>query len=206
MRQTAGRLNRTWLAVIGLVTLVLGIAGILLASGTAGTLAQSSGAGIQAPQPADPALPEGVRDVFAPDIAAVILAVLAVLVGVLALLWLLAQIPRRNQARALRLHGNDGATGYTTCEPKVLTKAVEEETGALSGVTGATALLRGSAAEPELTIDVRVDDRADVQEILEKIHTRVASNLETALETPLRKVAVLFNVTSHRQNDREVVL
>ncbi len=124
--------------------------------------------------------------------------------GVFALFWLLAQIPRRNQARAFRLHGNDGATGYTTCEPKVLTTAAEDETGALSG---ATALLRGTASEPELAIDVRFDDRADdVQDILENIHTQVAANLETGLETPLRKVAVLFNVTSHRQNDREVVL
>ncbi|WP_026549663.1 alkaline shock response membrane anchor protein AmaP [Arthrobacter sp. Br18] len=206
MRESAGRLNRTWLAIIGLATLILGIAGVLLASGLAGTIAQSAGAGFSPAEPADPALPEGFRDVFANDAAPIILAVLAVLIGIGALLWLLAQIPRRNQARAFRLHGDNGSTGYTTCEPRVLTDAVEQETAALPGVTGATALLRGTAAEPELTIDVRVDDRADVQDVLEKIHAQVASNLETALETPLRKVAVLFNVTARRRNDHEAVL
>ncbi|RJT75117.1 hypothetical protein D6T63_18195 [Arthrobacter cheniae] len=206
MRDTAGRLNRTWLAIIGLLVLLLGVAGLLLASGAAATVTESLNAGFTPTQPTDTAVPTGLRDVFAADAAPLILAVLAVLVGILALLWLLAQVPRRHGARTFRLRTDDGAAGYTRCEPEVLAEAVENHVQRLPGVTGANALLRGSATETDLNINVRVDDRTDLQDLLHRIHTDVAADLETALETPLRKLAVLITVGNRQRNDKTAVL
>lgn len=206
MRETAGRLNRTCLAVLGLVAVVLGAVAILLASGHAQSLARSAAPGIQPAAPGDHLLPPGVQDVLASDIAAVIMATAAVVVGILALLWLLAQIPRRHQARAFRLHRDDGLDGYTRCGPQVVAGAVEAEAEAIPGVNSASVLLRGSSTQPEVTLDLRVDDRADLQDILRRIHEDVAPNLESALEAPLRKIGVLFNVSAHRASERSAVL
>lgn len=206
MRETAGRLNRTWLAIIGLLVLLLGAAGLLLASGGAATVTESLNAGFTPARPTDTAVPAGLRDIFAADAAPLILTALAVLAGILALLWLLAQVPRRHSARTFRLHTDDGAAGYTRCEPKVLSEAVENHVQRLSGVTAADALLRGSSTETDLTISVKVDDHADLQDLLNRIHADVAADLETALETPLRKVAVLITVGNRQRNDKTALL
>lgn len=206
MRQTAGRLNRTWLAIIGLLVLLLGAAGLLLASGAAVTVAEALNAGFTPARPSDTVIPAGFDDVVATTAAALVLTALSVLVGLLALLWLLAQVPRRRPARTFRLHTDDGAAGYTRCEPKVLAEAVENHVLRLPGVTGADALLRGSASEPDLNLTVRVDDRADLQDVLHLIHTDVAADLETALETSLRTLAVLITVGNQQRDDRTAVL
>ncbi|WP_247827388.1 alkaline shock response membrane anchor protein AmaP [Arthrobacter antioxidans] len=206
MRDTAERLNRTWLAIIGLLALLLGAAGILLATGAAATITDSLDPGFSAARPADPALPESFGDAAAADIAPIILTIVAVLTGILALLWLLAQIPRRHQARTFRLHAEDGAAGYTLCEPRVFSEAVESHVQRLPGVTGADALLRGSAGACDLALNVRVDDRADVQDLLHRIHSDVAGDLETALESPLRKLAVLVTVGNRQRKDTTAVL
>lgn len=206
MRETAGKLNRTWLALLGIIVLLLGVLGILMAAGAAAGLVQSAGLGLQVAEPNDRALPDGFQNVFATPAAPIILAALAVIVGVLALAWLLAQVPKRRQARTFRLHAEDSTDGQTNCEPAVLAHAIESDTESIHGVTGASALLRGSASQPELNLDIKVDPRADVRSILDQIHATVAPNLETALETPLRKTAVLVNVASARSNDKAAVL
>lgn len=206
MRDTAGRLNRTWLAIIGLLVLLLGAVGLLLASGAAATVTNSLNARFTPAQPTDSVVPAGLRDVFGTEAAPLVLTALAVVVGFLALLWLLAQVPRRHPARTFRLHSDDGATGYTRCEPKVLSEAVENHVLRLPGVTGADALLRGSATEPDLNLTVRVDDRADLQALLHLVHTEVAADLETALESPLRSLAVLITVGNRQRDDKTAVL
>ncbi|MBG6218234.1 hypothetical protein IWX75_002715 [Arthrobacter sp. CAN_A6] len=206
MRETAGKLNRTWLAIVGLVSLLLGAAGLLLASGAASGLAASTGIGVQPATPSDQALPEGFEDIFATTLAAVIVAGLAIVVGLLVLGWLLAQVPKRNQARTFRLHSDDGVDGQTNCEPRVISDAVEVDVERIPGVNAATALLRGSASQPELNLDIKLDPRADVRSIVDQIHATVTPNLETALETPLRKTAVIVNVTNRRGSDKTAVL
>ena len=42
----------------------------------------------------------------------------------LGLLWIIAQIPRKNPAGTYRLH-DDGGQGFTLCDPSVLAAAVE---------------------------------------------------------------------------------
>ncbi|WP_434993646.1 hypothetical protein [Arthrobacter sp. Ld5] len=206
MRQTAGRLNRTWLAIIGFLVLLLGAAGLLLASGAAAAVTEVLNAGFTPARPTDTIVPAGLDEVVAAAATPLVLTALAVLVGFLALLWLFAQVPRRRSVRTFRLHDGDGAAGYTRCEPKVLSEAVENHVLRLPGVTGADVLLRGSATEPELSLTVRVEDRADVQDVLRLIHTDVAGDLETALETSLANLAVLVTVGNQRRDERTAVL
>lgn len=206
MRETAGKLNRTWLALLGIIVLLLGVLGLLLASGAAAGITAALGLGVQPASPGDRALPDGFQDIFVAPIAAIIITVLAIIVGLLGLGWLLAQVPKRNQARTFRLHQEDGADGQTNCEPAVLADAVEADAEQLPGVTAASALLRGSASQPELNLDLKVDPRADVRSIIDQIHATVAPNLEAALETPLRKTAILVNVSARRGNDKAAVL
>lgn len=206
MRHTAGGLNRTWLLIIGLVALLLGLTGILLASGTAASLTSAVNPGLQPAGPRKRILPEGFQDVFASNGAAILVTIAAVIVGLLALAWLLAQIPKRQQARTFRLHAEDAVDGRTRCEPRVIADAVETDVEGIYGVTGASALLRGSATQPELNLDVKVDPRSDIRDIIDQIHSLIAPNLETALETPLRRTAVLINVSAPKTNNKTVVL
>jgi hypothetical protein len=206
MRETAGRLNRIWLATIGLASLLLGTAGILLASGAAGGLAAASGIGILPANAGDTILPEGFQQAFAAPAAAATVTAGSVVLGLLVLGWLLAQVPRRHEAHTFRLHSEDSVDGHTNCEPRVICDAVEADVQRIAGVNTSTALLRGSASQPELTLDVKVGPRADISSINYQIHATVIPNLETALETPLRKTAVLVNVTTRRSNEKAAVL
>lgn len=206
MRETAGKLNRTWLATIGLLTILAGTAGILLSSGLAGSLAESSGIGISPVDPNEQVFPVAPSEALNTPLAAIIVTVVAALVGLLALAWLSAQVPKRHQGDTFRLHGKQGSDGYTLCDPKVLASAVESEAEALLGVASASAILRGSANEPELNLDIKMDDRAKVQDVIDSVHRQIAPNLEAALEVPLRRVAVLLNVTRRPSGDKTAVI
>lgn len=206
MRETAGKLNRTWLAIIALLMILAGIAGILLSSGLAGSLAQSFGIGISPADPGGQVFPVAPGEMLNTPLAAIVVTVVAALVGVLALAWLSAQVPKRHQGDTFRLHANQGSDGYTLCDPRVLASAVESEAEALLGVASASAILRGSANEPELNLDIKMDDRAKVQDVIESVHRQIAPNLEAALEVPLRKIAVLLNVTRRPASDKSALI
>ena len=124
---------------------------------------------------------------------------LAVLVGLvvalLGLAWLLAQIPRKHEAKPFRLH-DDAETGLTRVAPGVLTDAVEAQTKNIPGVSGAAAVLRGSVERPDLTLRVTVDDRSSVPAVLERIHREVAADLAGALDTRLARLGVQVEVSS----------
>lgn len=89
---------------------------------------------------------------------------------------------------------------------KVFADVVGKEIQVLPGVNGATALLWGTAAQPELRIDVKIDDRAVAQDVIRQIHQDVVPHRETVLETPLRNGVVLLNVSARCENDRAAVL
>lgn len=206
MRETAGRLNRAWLAVIGIVLLLAGSAGVLLAGGMAQGIAGSINPSLVPAAPDAPVFAGPPLDAIANPVGAVLVLVAAAAVGLLSLTWLAAQVPRRHQASTLRLHSDQGRDGYTRCEPRVIATAVIAEVEALPGVSSASALIRGSANQPELNLDVKVEDRADIQDVIARINGEIKANLETALEVPLRKVGVLFSIGNQRGNDKAAVL
>lgn len=204
MRQTAGNLNRAWLAVIGISLIVLSALGLLIAAGQFNRL--TSAAGLAAgPRAGSPVLPANTVHPVNSSSGATILVVIGLVLVVLGLLWLIAQIPRRNHTKAFRLH-DDPADGFTTCDADALTAAVSNEVESLPGVTQASALLRGTASHPELTVKLTANDRTDLAGLFDSIHTQVAHNLSTALEVPLQRLAVQADVSNNRRSANTVTL
>jgi hypothetical protein len=135
----------------------------------------------------------------------VAVGVAGLILGVLGLAWLLAQIPRANAAKPFRLQ-DDAIRGLTVCTADVLTDAVEADAESLPGVTGASAVLRGTARQPELTIRISVTDRTDIKQLLHALQAETAAHLASAMETSLKHLAVQVNVTSSRPTADHVTL
>ncbi|MET4093290.1 hypothetical protein [Arthrobacter sp. UYCu712] len=197
MRQAAGTLNRTWLTILGILVLAAGIALLLQAAGILHTLAGT-------PPPGDKVIPGDLHSFFVQPWVMGLLLVLGVLVGVLALLWIIAQIPRKNAADTYRFH-TDGAEGRTLCDPSVLARAVENQVNTLPGVVTSSAVLRGTADDADLTLQVTVNDRADVRDLLRRLETSTLPDLCTALEAPLQRHRLQIDVSGRAQSTTTVV-
>ncbi len=197
MRQNAGTLNRIWLAILGILCLAAGTALLLQTNGTLQTLLSTA--------PAWQSVIAGDLQAFLaqPWVAATVL-IIGVIIGVLGLLWIIAQIPRRNRAGAYRLH-DDGSQGFTLCDPSVLAAAVEKQINTLPGVVTSAALLRGTARAPDLTLKVTVNDRADVRDVIHRIQTTTLPELSSALEAPLQSSRLQIDVSGRTQSTGTVV-
>lgn len=189
MRRTAARLNRAWLAVLGLLLLLVGAIGLGVQLQLGARLLP--GLALTWPAPGNPLLGDaGWLD--APWLP-VVVAVLGVVLALLAVLWLIAQVPRRDAAKPFRLH-DSAADGLTRCSPEVVTDAVESQVGAMPGVRSASAVLRGSATHPDLTLRVAVSDDADLPRLLRALDEDVAADVGTALDTQLARLGVVLDV------------
>ena len=197
MRQTAGTLNRIWLAILGVLVLAAGITALLQAIGILQTFAPTPPLGAKI-------VTGGLHPFFAQPWLVILLLAIGVLVGVLALLWIIAQIPRKNLAGTYRLH-HDGAQGRTSCDPSVLAAAVEGQINTLPDVVTSSALLRGTADEPDLTLKVTINDRADVRALLGHLETSTLPQLSTALEARLDQCRVQIDVSTRPQTTGTVV-
>ncbi len=205
MRQTFSGANRGWLAFIGLVLLIAGLLGILISTGLFLRLATAVGLDFDRPAPTSHIIGSATTSFFAMTVVVVGVLIVGVILGVLGLVWLLAQIPRTNEAKPFRMH-DDAVLGLTVVEPSVLTGAVENDVETLDGVNDASAVLRGTAAQPELTIKLSANDRTDIQRLLHQIRTQIAGNLATAMEVPLRRLAVQVDITNVKQTSDNVTL
>lgn len=205
MRQTASGLNRGWLAVIGLVLLLLGVAGVFISTGLWVSLTAAAGLGLDRPTASSHIIGSQTTSFFGISAVAVGVAALGVILGVLGLAWLLAQIPRTNAARAFRLH-DDATSGLTIVEPGVLTDAVEHDVQNLPGVNHVSAVLRGTASAPELTVKVTANDRTDIQQLLGSIRRDVVANLTTAMDAPLKRLGVQIDIGGTRRSTDHVTL
>lgn len=205
MRQLAGGLNRGWLAVIGVLLLLAGIAGALATTGVLGQLLTAAGTGQTGPAAGSPVVDGAAGRLLTQPVAVVALALVGVILGVLGLAWLLAQIPRTNAARPYRLH-DDAVSGLTVCPPDVLATAVADDIRSYAGVNGASAVLRGTSGAPELTVKVSADDRTDLRSLLTAIRTDAAANLSTALDAPLAHLGVQLDIDRGKRTTSSVTL
>lgn len=199
MRQFATGLNRTWLAVIGVVLILIGVASAAIGFGLLERLTSSG------PKTTDPVLGSWAGDAFASTAAVVGVALVALLVALLGLAWLLAQVPRTNAAAVYRLQ-DDAATGLTSCSPAVLTDAFAADVQTLPGVTAADAVLRGTAADPELTVRLTANDRTDVPALLAMVRSGPVQNLATAMGAPLARLAVQVDISPQQRTADSVTL
>jgi hypothetical protein len=205
MRQTASRLNRTWLTILGVLLLLAGAAGVLLGSGHAAPLARSAGLGWTPPASDRHLVGGATAGALAQTWVVLLVTAVAVVVGLLGLLWLLAQIPRTNAAKPFRLH-DDARTGLTRVDADVLTRAVEAQVRSLPGVSGASAVLRGSADRPDLTLRVTAEERTDVAGLLQRLHHQVAVDLGDALDTRLHRLGVQVEISTARSGTDHITV
>ncbi|WGW11725.1 alkaline shock response membrane anchor protein AmaP [Saxibacter everestensis] len=201
MRQTVGALNRTWLAILGFLVLIAGALWLLVASGQAAAIIGVRG--LAAGQ--DRVVGADLTTVFDSPIAAVLLALAGVVLVILGLVWIIAQIPRKNEAKAYRLQ-TDASHGITNCSPSVINTVVEEQIEGLPGVSRASTVLRGTSTTAELTVKMTAAERADIQDIIHRIRTDITKDLSTALEAPLRRLSIHIDVDAGRKNARSVTL
>lgn len=205
MRQTAARLNRAWLTVLGVLLLLAGLAVLLIGTGLLATAARAVGLNLSRPAPTSHLFGAATAAVFALNWVVLVTAVVAVVVGLLGLAWLLAQIPRSNEAKPFRLH-DDAQTGLTRCAPSVLTDAVEEQVRALPGVQHASAVLRGTSAQPDLTVKVTASDRTDLPRLLTSLQNTVVADLAGALDTKLRRLGVQVEVDTTKTKTNQITV
>lgn len=205
MRQTAARLNRAWLTVIGLLLLLTGVAVIVIGAGLLQPLARVLGLTANRPTPGNRLFGAATSSTLDLTWVAVVLAVAGVILALLGLAWLLAQILRINEAKPFRLHGS-AADGLTRCAPGVLTDAVEAQIKALPDVSDASAVLRGTVARPDLTVKVTASERADIPQLLGSLQNRVAGDVGGALDTQLRRLGVQIEVGSSRAKTHQIIL
>ncbi|MEO7751907.1 MAG: hypothetical protein ABIS35_00690 [Terracoccus sp.] len=197
MRQFATGLNRTWLAVIGVLLLLLGLAAAAIGTGL---LASATSAG---PTSGDRVIGSGAAATFASTGAIVAVLLVGLVVALLGLGWLLAQVPRTNAADDYRLQ-DDATTGLTTISPAVLTDAVSAQLQTLPGVTAADAVLRGTAARPELTVRLTANDRTDVPALLRSIRSGAVGDLAAAMGAPLSRLGVQVDISPERRSSDSV--
>ena len=191
MRQTAGTLNRTWLAILGLLVLAAGLTAVLQAAGTLQTI-------IPTPPPGTKIVTGDLHAFFAQPWLLILFLSVSVFVGILALLWIIAQVPRKNLATSYHLQ-QEGTHGRTNCEPSVLAAAVREEINSLPEVVTSSVLIRGTAEEPDLTLKVTVNDQADIRALLRHLEKKTFVDLSIALEEPLHQRRVQIDVSTRTQ-------
>lgn len=167
MRRTTDRLNRGLLALVGLLLLALGTAGLLLGRGGGGADAVVS-----------PWLRGWARDRQAPLLVA--LAALGLLLLWLGLTWILAQLPKGRPVSQVRLGPTEHATGVEV-SARALADAVAADVRHLSGVVDATARVVGEHPLA-LDLDVALEEGTDLTAVNRAIADRPRRNLLDALE------------------------
>lgn len=147
-RRTA-RMNRTGLAIVGVILLLAGLAALARGLGLFGS--------------ADAAVTDPDTREFASDSPWFwwVVAAVAIVVALLALLWLASQIPGRG-VRALRMEP-DPRHGTTTVPARVAARALESDLLDSPHFRQASATLAGSPTRPRLHLVATLAPTADYQ-------------------------------------------
>ncbi len=204
MRVFSSGLNRTWLAIIGLIGLLGGALATMVSTGLL-TKVLSGGARSSVPTSGDRVLERGATDFFANQGVIIGTVVLGVVLALLGLAWLAAQVPHTKEAAPLRLR-DDAAMGLTSAKAAVLADVVVADLETLPDVNSASAVLRGSARRPQLTIKLTAADRADVRALLNAVQTGPVARLAGALDTTVEHLGVQVDVSPERGTSDSVTL
>ncbi|MDN5765520.1 MAG: hypothetical protein L0H96_07030 [Humibacillus sp.] len=204
MRVFSSGLNRTWLAIVGLVLLLTGALATMVATGLL-TKVVSGSARTSVPASGDRLLERGATDFFADQGVIIATAVLGVVLALLGLAWLIAQVPHTKAAATLRLR-DDASMGLTSATSAVLTDVVVADLETLPGVNSATAVLRGSASHPQLTVTLTASDRTDVRSLLRAIQTGPVRRLARSLDTTVEHLGIQVDVSPERRTSDSVTL
>ena len=204
MRVFSSGLNRTWLAIVGLVVLLGGALATLIATGLLSRMLSGT-ARSSVPASGDRLLQPAATDLFANQGIIIGTLVLGVVLALLGLAWLVAQVPHTKAAPALRLR-DDASIGLTSAKSEVLTDVVVADLETLPDVNGATAVLRGNASHPQLTVTLTASDRADLRALIEAVQTGPVTRLAGALDTTLEHLGIQVDVSPERRTSDSVTL
>lgn len=199
MRQTAVRLNRAWLTIIGMLLILAGLVVVAIGTGLLATGAEQVGLTLNRPGPSNHLFGSATSSAFGLTWVIVVVGVVGLIVGLLGLAWLIAQVPRSNETTPFRLH-DDAAGGLTRCAPSVLTTAVQDQIETLPGVKNASAVLRGTAQNPDLTVKVTASDRTNLPALLQTLQNQIAADFGNSLDTQLHRLGVQIEIDRVKTN------
>lgn len=165
------RLNRTLLAITGLVLLLAGAFGLAFGLGLLRNVLHGL----------DPTVPLLPAQLDPPTWVAYVTIVVAVVVGLLCLRWLLAQALRRPKTATWRLPGDSGR-GATRLDTDHAADSIAADIAAYRGVAKANATLTGPRAQPVLHLVVHTETGTDIGPLRERITTHALPRLRHALE------------------------
>lgn|SRR5690554_1237731 len=164
------RTNRTVLLLLGLLLLLGGLAVVLTGVGAFGS-----------DRADQPVLTNQVTDFVARNANWFwpLVALVALLVGLLALRWLIIQ-GRSNQLTTLDLEA-DRSRGRTRLDASAFTDAITEEIESHRGVSTASARLAAGGAGVRLSLRVQLDGKVQLGEVRRRIETQVLAHAREAL-------------------------
>ncbi|AXB43713.1 alkaline shock response membrane anchor protein AmaP [Amycolatopsis albispora] len=175
------RLNRSLLGVVGLVLLAAG--GFALGT-YSGRLTLLDRTGSLVPGTAAP-----------PTWALYAATAAAIVAGLLALRWLLAQLTRKPKTHTWRLD-TDPAAGRTELAAGTAVAPFVDEVGGYPGVDSASATLAGPRTAPALAVTLRVHQDGDLTAIRQRLDTEGLPRLRQALDLTTLPVTLEFRFTS----------
>lgn len=126
-----------------------------------------------------------------------VVAVVAALLGLLALRWLLRQVGT-DRVRHLELEPNP-SSGTTTVSSSAITDAVTNEVESYHGAEAASARLIGGERDPELVLVVTVDDRADLGALRRRVEEQAVAHVRQAVAAPSLPVQVQLQLAASRR-------
>ena len=183
------RANRGVLALIGLVLLVAGAAGIAAGVGGFGDTFRTT-----------KVIDQDYRDwVAAHDWFWLAVAAGSILIALLALRWLLAQASTTRVSH-LDLESDRGA-GRTVLSGGAVTSAVAGEIEGYRGVAGASAYLLGSRGAPTLLLRATLDGRGDPAEVRRRIQDDAVAHARHALDKPDLPVRLELRLAGNTRRD-----
>jgi hypothetical protein len=178
------RLNRTVLALLGLLCLAAGGVVLLIGTGLLGGVL---------PVPTDaPLLPPGL---VLPGWAPSAVAAVTIIIGLLALRWLIAQTIRRPASSNWQL-SPDTTTGTTHIDSDAAARPLADEIEDYPGVRSATASLTGPRQHPHLYLRVSADDHADISDLRRRIGANAIPHLTQALNLPALTADTLLRLVT----------
>lgn len=181
MGSSADRLNRTLLILLGLLLLAGGVVSLVRSFGGFGT------------RYARDSMITRAEGRFVDRNGAwvwTVVAVVAVVIALLALRWLLAQL-RSDRVGHLDLEPDD-RLGATTLQSSAITTAVCEEIESYRGVASAKARLLHSAEQPDLVLEVKLDERADIAATRTRIEQEAIAHARQSLDEPDLRAELLL--------------
>lgn len=176
------RTNRSVLMLLGLVLAVAGVLGLLVGFGGFGASAQRR-----------PVLDPSTRSYAAShDWFWLIVAAAALIVAILALLWLRVQLTT-NRVRSFELE-RDHSHGTTTLAAAAVERACAEELQSRRGIAKATAVVLGSEYDPRLALVVSLDGREPLRTVDHVVLTDFLPKIRQTLENAQLPVRIEYRL------------